>query len=101
MGFDGAATITGKKTGVQTTLKKHAPHAVFVHCHLLQLACMQAANSTTGIKHVYTTLTTPWKYFHYSPNRSESLKDIQHVLNLPEMKVINPSNLVVLLTSGA
>ena len=74
-GFDGAATFSGKKTGFQARLKKHAPHAVFVHCHLLQLACMQAANSMTGIKHVYTTLTTLWKYFYYSPRRAESLKE--------------------------
>ena len=94
MGFNGAATSSGKKTGVQARLKKHAQHAVFVlcHCHLLQLACMQAAYSTTGIKHVYTTLTTLWKYFHYFPKRAESLKAIQHVLNLPEMKVIKPSD---------
>ena len=92
MGFDGAATISGKKTGVQARLKKHAPHAVLVHCHLQQLVCVQAANSTTRIKHVYTTLTTLWKYFHYSPERAESLKEIQHVLNLPEMKVIKPSD---------
>ena len=80
--------------GVQARLKKHAPHAVFVHCHchLLQLACVQAANSTTGIKHVYNTLTTLWKYFHYPPKRAESLKEIQHVLNVPEMKVIKPSD---------
>ena len=95
MGFDGATTFPGKKTCVQARLKKHAPHAVFVHCHchLLQLACMHTANSTTGIKHVYTTLTTPWKYFYYSPKRAESLKDIQHVLYLPKMKVIKPSDI--------
>ena len=92
MGFDGAATISGKKTGVQARLKKHAPHAVFVHCHLQQLVCVQAANSTTRIKYVYTMLTTLWKYFHYSPESAESLKEIQHVLNLPEMKVIKPSD---------
>ena len=70
LGFDGATTFSGKKTGVQTRLKKHAPHAIFVHCHchMLQLACVQAANSTPGIKHVYIALTTLWKYFHYSPN---------------------------------
>ena len=33
MGFDGAATFSGKKNGVQARLKKHAPHAIFVHCH--------------------------------------------------------------------
>ena len=94
MGFDGAAIFPGKKTGVQARLKKHAPHAVFVHCHchLLQLACVQAAYSMTGIKHVYTMLTTLWKYFHYSPKRAEYLKEVQHVLNLPEMKVIKPSD---------
>ena len=53
--------------------------------------CMQAANSIT-VKHVYTMLTTLWKYFHYSPKRAESLKEIQHVLNLSEMKVIKPSD---------
>ena len=42
--------------------------------------------------HVYTTLITLWKYFHYSPKRAESLKEIQHVLNVPEMKVIKPSD---------
>ena len=49
MGFDGANTFSGKKAGVQTRIKKIAPRALFVHCHchLLQLACVQAANSTT------------------------------------------------------
>ena len=60
MGFDGAATFSGKKSDVQACLKKHAPHSVFIHCHChkLQLACFQSANSTEGIKQVYTTLTT-------------------------------------------
>ena len=26
--------------------------------------CMEAANETPGIAHVYTTLTTLWKHFH-------------------------------------
>ena len=58
MGFDGAATFSGKHNGVQSLLKKISPHSIFVHCHchLLQLACVQAANRTSGIKHVYTTL---------------------------------------------
>ena len=60
MGFDGAATFSGKKSGVQARIKKHSPHALFVHCHChqLQLACVQAANGTAGIEHVYMTLTT-------------------------------------------
>ena len=39
IGFDGAATFSGDKTGVQRSLKELSPHALFVHCHchVLQL----------------------------------------------------------------
>ena len=72
LGFDGAATFSGKKSGVQARMKKHSPHALFVHCHYhqLQLACVQAANGTAGIEHVYVTLTTLWKFFYYSLKRA-------------------------------
>ena len=94
MGFDGVATFSGDKTGVQRRLKELSPHALFVHCccHVLQLASMQAANATPGIMHVYTTLMTLWKFFHYSPKCAESLKEIQKVLDLPELKIVKPSD---------
>jgi len=38
-------------------------------------------------KHVYVTLTALCKFFHYSPKRAESLKTVQPVLNLSEMKI--------------
>ena len=81
LGFDGAATFSGRRTGVQARIKKHTPHALFVHCHchLLQLACVQSANKTPGIAHVYRTLTTLWKHFHNSPKRAECLKEVQSV----------------------
>ena len=62
MGFDGAATFSSDKTGVQERLNELSPHALFVHCHchVLQLASVQAANATPGIKHVYTTSMTSW-----------------------------------------
>ena len=44
------------------------------------------------IAHVYRTLTTLWKHFHNSPKRAECLKEVQSVLELPEMKVIKPSD---------
>ena len=58
MGFDGAATFSGDKTGVQRRLKELSPLALFVHCccHVFQLASVQSANATPGIKHAYTTL---------------------------------------------
>ena len=50
IGFDGANTFLGDKTGVQRRLKELSPHALFVHCrcHILQLASVQAANATPG-----------------------------------------------------
>ena len=90
MGFGGAATFSGDKTRVQRSLKELSPHALFVHCrcHVLQLASVQAANATPGIKHVYNTQMTLWKFFHYSPKRAESLKEVQKVLHLPELKIV-------------
>lgn len=32
------------------------------------------------------------KMFHYSPNKAEALKQVQAVLNLPELKVTKPSD---------
>jgi len=76
---------------VQAWLKDHAPHSIFVHrhCHKLQLACVQAAN---GIKHVYTTLTTLWKTFNYSPKRCVSLKEVHAVLEISELKIVKLSD---------
>ena len=71
-------------------MKKRSPRALFVHCrsHVLQLASEQAANATPVIKHVYTTLMMLWKFFHYPPKSAESLKEIQKVLDLPELKIV-------------
>jgi len=74
MGFDGAATFSGRHNRVQALINKNSPHSIFVHCHchLLKLACVQAANNTTqGIKHVYTILTT---LFIIHPNELNVLK---------------------------
>ena len=94
MGFDGAATFSGDITEVQRRLKELSPHALFVHCryHVHQLASVQAANATPGIKHVYTSLMTLWKFFNYSPKCAESLKEIQKVLDLPELNIVRLSD---------
>ena len=93
MRFDGVATFSGDKTGVQIRLKELSPHALFVHCHchVLQLASVQAANATPGIKHVYTTLMTLWKFFHYSPKHAV-IKGDSEVIDLPELKIVKPSD---------
>ena len=41
---------------------------------------------------MYITLTILCKLFHYSPKRAECLEAVQRVLNMPELKVIKPSD---------
>ena len=35
---------------------------------------------------------TLWKFFHYSPKCAESLKEIQKILDLPELKIVKLSD---------
>ena len=35
---------------------------------------------------------TLWKFFHYSPKRAGSLKEIQKVVDLPELRIMKPSD---------
>jgi hypothetical protein len=43
LGFDGAATFSGQRTGVQARIKRHTPHALFVHCHA---SCQQYSRNS-------------------------------------------------------
>ena len=92
IGFDGAAIFSGDKTGVQGRLKEFSPHALFVHWLSCPSTGFKASNATPGIKHVYTTLMTLWKFFHYSPKRAKSINEIQKVVDLPELKIVKPSD---------
>ena len=85
--FSGDKTMSSKK--VERALTSSIVCPLSLSC--LQLVSLQAANATPRIKHVYTTLMT-LKLFHYSPERAESLKEIQKVLYLPEHKIVKPSN---------
>ena len=71
-----------------------AAHSFYIHCacHRLQLASMQAANSVPEIKKMFGTLGNIWKLFFYSPKKAESLKAVQSVLKLPEIKIVKPSD---------
>lgn len=93
-GYDGAAPFSGRHTGVQQRIRSLAAHALYIHCscHKLQLASIQAAESIQVIKNMFGTMTNLWKMFHYSPKKAEALKVVQSVLQLPELKVIKPSD---------
>ena len=94
LGFDGANTMSGHKTGVQKRLKLLAPSALYIHCrcHKLQLASINAADEHQEVKRVLGTLLTIWKSFHYSPKKAENLVQIQAELDCPEIKMQKPSD---------
>ena len=94
LGFDGASTMSGNRTGVQTHLRLHAPSAIYVHCrcHLLQLAAVNAAGEHAEVNRVFGILLTIWKAFYYSPKKAEKLKAIQAELQCPEVKMQKPSD---------
>ena len=93
-GYDGAATFSGSRSEVQKRMRVHAGHALYIHCscHRLQLASIQAAESVDPVKEMFGTMLSLWKLFYYSPKNPEALKDVQSVLNLPELKVVKPSD---------
>ena len=80
-------------TGVQRKLKELSPHALFVHCrcHVLQLASVQAANATPGIKHVYYP-DDVMEVLSLTPKTCRVIKEIQKVLDLPELKIMKSSD---------
>ena len=71
-----------------------AAHSFYIYCasHSLQLASMQAANSVPEIRKMFGTMGNIWKFFFYSPKKAESLKAVQSVLKLPELKIVKPSD---------
>ena len=75
LGFDGASTTSGAKSGVQIRMRYHSPSAVYIHCrcHQLQLAAVCAAKEHNQVMRVLGTLLTMWKAFHYSPKRQKHL----------------------------
>ena len=61
MGFDGAATFSGDKTGVQRRLKALSPHALFVHCAIMSFNWLLC--KLLMLHQVSSMSTLPW--WHY------------------------------------
>lgn len=78
---DGPAVMVGKKTGLIAHLKRYNDSVIHLHClnHRLQLAVSKAFKSITIMNNTDELLTGPFKYYHYSTVRSESLNAIQNL----------------------
>ena len=71
-----------------------ALQALFVHCraHVLQLCCISATRCLPSLKKGFATLMSVWKMFHYSPKKFSVLKEMQALVNHPQLKMIKPSD---------
>ena len=68
---DGAAVMTGSRSGVASRLKDENPQIISVHCicHRLALACTDTLQEVSYIKNVHTWLMQLWSMFQNSPKK--------------------------------
>ncbi|XP_006813061.1 zinc finger protein 862-like [Saccoglossus kowalevskii] len=94
VGTDGAAVMTGKRSGVVKRLQEIATTAIGIHCcaHRLQLASSQAANAVPYVKKFVSILRQLYDYFDNSAVRSAGLSAIQTTLREQELKLLQPSS---------
>ena len=88
-GSDGASVMTGKENGVAALLKRVNPYLISIHCvaHRLALASSQAASEVSTIVKYRQTLSALYGHFSHSSVKSHELREIQQVLDDPEIKL--------------
>ncbi|XP_006824225.1 zinc finger protein 862-like [Saccoglossus kowalevskii] len=89
LGSDGASVMVGKRTGVATRLKERNPILINVHCvaHRLALASSQAMDKIKYLHRISTTLQQLYYFYQNSSVRMSGLKEIESVLNEPQIKL--------------
>ena len=88
--FDGTANMSGKTNGVQAELKKHMVNAKYIHCrsHLLSLAASNVALEFKPLKALFSMFNSTWKFFHNSPKRHNTLREMQSILDDPQLELV-------------
>ena len=89
-GSDGASVMVGRKSGVATRLKELSPHLINIHCmaHRFNLCTSQASKNIPYLKDTFEKVFKDmYYYFEKSANRTAELKEIQKVLESPQLKV--------------
>ena len=93
-GYDGAAYLLKHKEWSLNVYSHIGTTSIVVHCraHVLQLCCVSAASYLPGLKKVFARLMPVWKMFYYSSNKFSALKEMQALVNHPQLKMIKPSD---------
>lgn len=90
---DGAATMTGKKTGVGVQMKsKHSPFSVQSHCiaHRLNLAITDSIKKLDTLKKFRDNFNSLYYFMSGSANRTARRKSIQQLFDEPELTIKEP-----------
>ena len=74
--YDGAATLSGARNGVQSIVKRFYPHAYFIHCyaHKLNLILQKATSVNKNVKVFFNSLSGIPEFFSKSPQRMAALE---------------------------
>ena len=88
-GCNGASVMIGCQSGIATQLLACNKQMISVHCicYQLALASGQASTDVPYLRKKKNILLALWKFFHNSPVRSSHLKQVQAVMNSPELKI--------------
>ena len=97
--YDGAATMSGAKSGVVTRLCAAEPRAVFTHCygHALNLACGDTIKQCKLMQDALDTTHEITKLFKKSPARDAIFKRLKEEMasDTPGIRVLCPTRWTV------
>ena len=79
--YDGAASMTGKNSGLKTRMLAEEPRAIFVHCHghATNLAACDTLKKIQIHKDTLATCNEILKLIKLSPKRESKLKNIKQI----------------------
>lgn len=85
---DGASVMTGRHNGVVKRLRDEIPELIGVYCaaHGCSLAASQAEKFVPELQSYARTVSNIFYYFSNSALRSNKLREIQSLLNMPTLK---------------
>jgi hypothetical protein len=83
LGTDGASVMLGRKEGVGAKLAQQCKGLITVHCnnHRLALAARDSFKGIPEMIKIEEFLSGLYNFFHWSPNRSNSLRAVQEAFN--------------------
>ena len=102
--YDGAAVMSGDKSGVQTLVKQRFPKAGYIHCraHVLNLVLLHSCTNNKKSARFFNTISSLAAFFSQSPKRSETLKQFMetHIPNVCKTKWSYNSRMIKIIDSN-